>query len=368
MRITLVSLSADSSRGGAESYTLDLARRLVECGHTITLISGARGTTHALGSSTKDGYTHVTVPASGVTRSRRYLRFAMGVESWIREHPQDIIHAMLPLPSCHVYHPHAGIAIAAIQGKPIQTLSNPRRRLFAKTEHQLLTSSHPPVILCLSDYVKAEFLRYYPDFPEENMVKLFNAVDLDHHVPAGDKNTGSPVEALMVAQDFKRKGLATAIRALAEAPAVKLTVVGRDNPKKFQHLAERLGVSNRVDFVGPQADVRPFYRRAGFLVLPTRHDPCSLVVLEALAQGLPVISTRYNGACEIMENGRHGWIMDSADDPHELADAMNQLSDSTTLKTITHNCVSLRPALSYEHHLQCLVAAYDSILKQRNCA
>jgi UDP-glucose:(heptosyl)LPS alpha-1,3-glucosyltransferase len=147
---------------------------------------------------------------------------------------------------------------------------------------------------------------------------------------------------------------------------VKLTVVGRDDPKKFRRLAERLGVLDRIDFVGPQADVRPFYHRADFLILPTRHDPCSLVVLEALACGLPVISTRFNGACEIMENGVHGWVLDSADDPRELAHAMNQLSDPAILKMITSNCASLRPALSYDNHLQSLMAIYEAILSQRN--
>jgi UDP-glucose:(heptosyl)LPS alpha-1,3-glucosyltransferase len=364
MRITLVSLSADRSRGGAESYTLDLARRLAGCGHAVTLISGARATSR----NTQDGYLQITVPATGMTRSRRYLRFVAGVEEWLREHPQDIVHAMLPMPSCDVYHPHAGIAMAAVQGKPIQTLSNPRRRLFARIEHQLLHGANPPVILCLSNYVKSEFLKYYPNFPQDNLVKLFNAVDLNHHSPPVDRRVDAPVEALMVAQDFKRKGLATAIRALAEAPAVKLTVVGRDDPTKFRNLAEQIGVTHRIEFAGPQSDVRPFYQRAGFLVLPTRHDPCSLVVLEALAHGLPVISTRFNGACEIMENGRHGWIMNSADDPHELAGAMNQLSDPATLTTTTRNCISLRPELSYEHHLKCLVSAYETILKQRNHA
>jgi UDP-glucose:(heptosyl)LPS alpha-1,3-glucosyltransferase len=368
MRITLVSLSADPSRGGAEAYTVDLARRLAGCGQQVTLISGEKSASCATRREAPGGDVHVTVPARGITRSRSYLNFVRGVEEWIRKEPQDIVHAMLPMPSCDIYHPHAGIAMAAIQGKPVQTLSNPRRRLFAKVEHQLLTGAEPPVILCLSDYIKAAFLRYYPEFPGQKMVKLFNAVNLDHYPPAEPKEPTLPVEALIVAQDFERKGLATVIHAMADAPGVKLTVVGRDDPGKFRRLAQRLGVADRVEFAGPQTDVRPFYHRADFLVLPTRHDPCSLVVLEALAVGLPVISTRFNGACEIMENGVHGWILDHADDPRELAAAMNRLADPTALKATTSHCATLRPALSYENHLQTLMGVYESLLSERKRA
>ena len=114
----------------------------------------------------------------------------------------------------------------------------------------------------------------------------------------------------------------------------------------------------RVSFAGAAADPRPFYNDADFFVLPTRHDPCSLVVLEALAMGLPVISTKFNGACEIMTDGVHGYVLDDPADVDALAGAMRKLLDPRRRAEMSQACLELRPKLSYEHHLDRLEEIY----------
>ena len=115
----------------------------------------------------------------------------------------------------------------------------------------------------------------------------------------------------MIAQDFARKGLREAIAALAvtQDPKLVLLAVGKQDPSSYRKLAAERGVSDRVIFAGSTTDPFAFYRAADFFVLPTRHDPCSLVVLEAIAMGVPVISTVFNGACEIMSDGKHGFVL-----------------------------------------------------------
>ncbi len=101
----------------------------------------------------------------------------------------------------------------------------------------------------------------------------------------------------MIAQDFARKGLRetlVAMRRLDDAQ-LNLVVVGKENPARYRKLANTLGLHDRVVFAGATKDPYAYYKAADFFVLPTRHDPCSLVVLEALAMGLPVISTVKNG-------------------------------------------------------------------------
>lgn len=365
MKIALVILHADPARGGAERYTVDLANALAKAGHAVTLLSGDRSLRHAVETAETSGVRSVRLPMRGLTRSAKYQAFADAAETWLRNHPQDLVHAMLPMRTCDLYHPHAGLAVDALKGKPIQTFFNPRRRRFAAIERRLLTQPAPPVVLCLSDFVKGEFLRSYPDFPVQRLERLFNAIDLERFTPPAARPENARVEALLVAQSFKLKGVATALHALVAAPDVSLTVIGRDDPAPYLALARKLGVADRVEFPGVQRDVRPFYQRAGFLVLPTRRDSCSLVVLEAIACGLPVISTRFNGACEIMEQGTHGYILDEADDPALLADAMNRLADDTTRRTMQDACVALRPALAYEHHLAALMGIYERTLKNR---
>jgi UDP-glucose:(heptosyl)LPS alpha-1,3-glucosyltransferase len=118
-------------------------------------------------------------------------------------------------------------------------------------------------------------------------------------------------------------------------------------------------------FAGATADAYAFYRAADFFVLPTRHDPCSLVVLEALAMGLPVISTKQNGASEIMTPGFHGFVLDSADDHPALVAAVRALLDPATRARMRAACLALRPRLAYEHHLDTLLSIYQQVLQLR---
>src|SRR5262249_18712656 len=130
---------------------------------------------------------------------------------------------------------------------------------------------------------------------------------------------------LFVAMNYRLKGLEPLLRAVALIPRdrrFRLVVVGNPRTQRFERLAKNLGIQERVVFHGFCTDARQVYFAADFLVHPTFYDPCSLVVLEALACGLPVITTRFNGAAELMHPPLDGLAID---DPHEhprLAAAM----------------------------------------------
>ena len=117
-------------------------------------------------------------------------------------------------------------------------------------------------------------------------------------------------------------------------------------------------MADRVIFAGPTTDAHSFYRAADFFVLPTRHDPCSLVVLESLAMGVPVISTAFNGACEIMDEGVQGFILPEARDIGALRDRYVRMLDDADRRQMSMACLALRPRLSQEHHLDRLLAVY----------
>jgi UDP-glucose:(heptosyl)LPS alpha-1,3-glucosyltransferase len=356
LRVALVILHADPARGGAERYTVDLAAALAKRGHEVSLVA----TTFS--PQLPSGAHRVPLATTGVTRTRRYWHMLDALDAHLRETSYDIVHAMLPVRRCDVYHPHAGMAAGGVSEKSLTAVFNPRRRAMAEVERELLTSADPPVLLSLSEYVKKDILRYYPKLPAERLVTLFNAVDLDHFTPTA-RSTDRKVNALFVGQDFARKGLLQAAKAVSDLREhnVGLTVVGKSKVPfglPPQH-------KQRVKFVGNVEDTRPYYRDADFLVLPTRHDPCSLVVLEALAMGLPVISTRFNGACEIMTDGVHGFILPDPNDVRALTDAMRKMLDPELRRRMSAACLELRPRLSYEHHLDRLMTIYEDRIAQR---
>ncbi len=320
------------------------------------------------------------------TRTGQYKSFLKQFESHLHIAPYDIIHAMLPMRNADVYHPHAGLAIEAVVGghhkksgflarvvSSVLNRLNSRRRAFASVEKRLLTKAHPPIVLCLSDYVKQSVRAFYP-LPDHKLATLFNAVDLQKFDPAARPQARAEMRsqyqisesttlAVMVAQDFARKGLAEALRALAVVRQanvdMKLLVVGSGDVTFYKRLATRSGVGGHVIFAGRSDDVYAAYAAADLFVLPTRHDPCSLVVLEALAMGVPVISTRQNGATEIMTDGVHGSVLPTATDIPSLAAAMQKWADPAARASAREACLALRPRLSYETHLDELLAIYD---------
>jgi UDP-glucose:(heptosyl)LPS alpha-1,3-glucosyltransferase len=355
VKIALVILHADPARGGAERYTVDLAAALARRGHDVSLLASSFAAPIA-------GVTNATIDATGLTRAARYRGFLNALDAHLAATTYDVVHAMLPVRRCDVYHPHAGIAAAAEQKWNIHL--NPRRKRMAAVERQLLTGEHPPITIALSEYVKRSIRAHYA-LPDDRLATLFNAVDLELFVPGRSEEAAAWLAArhgwptgtvaLMIANDFERKGLDQALGALSRVgdPDLTLAILGRDNPKLYQR------ETDGAWFIGATHNPIRYYRQSDFFVLPTKHDPCSLVVLEALAMGLPVISTVFNGATEIMADGVHGYVLKDPNDVDALADAMRKLLDPERRRAMSEACLALRPKLSYEHHLDELMKIYD---------
>jgi UDP-glucose:(heptosyl)LPS alpha-1,3-glucosyltransferase len=352
MTIALVIHHADPARGGAERYTVDVAAALARRGQSVSILAADFGEPVA-------GVNFVRLRGNGPTKRIQYNRLLKAIDEHLAGHRYEIVHAMLPVRRCDLYHPHAGLA--AEQMDKLHSRLNPKRRLYASVEQALLALPRGPVVLCLSDYVKRTIQKHY-HLPLERLATLFNAVDLTRFDPGTEFGAHDGVNGLMVAQDFERKGVRQAIEAIAELadPRLTLTVLGRDNPAAYMRLAERLKIAGQVRFAGAVADPRPHYRTADFFLLPTRHDPCSLATLEALAMGLPVISTAFNGACEIMRQGVHGFVLPDPADVHALAGAIRKICDPAARQVMRKACLELRPRLSFDAHIDRLMEIYES--------
>jgi UDP-glucose:(heptosyl)LPS alpha-1,3-glucosyltransferase len=364
LEIALIILHADPARGGAERYTVDLAHALAGRGHRVSLIASSFA-------GGVDSVTQVQLQAPGATRLSRYRSFLDALDEHVESARYDVIHAMLPVRRCDVYHPHAGIAAGKADQTGLRLVFNLRRKAMANVEHALLTGLRPPVVLSLSEYVKKEIRRHYPRLQDDRLVTLFNAVSLDRFTPATAAERAAAREAsllppdhvigLLVANDFERKGLAEAVRAAGQlrGEPFTLAVAGKQDTARYQQQAGREHAN--VVFLPFIPDPRPYYAAADFFVLPTRHDPCSLVVLEALAMGLPVVSTVFNGACEIMTDGDHGFVLGDPSDVEALAGAIRKLLDPARRERMSRACLELRPQLAYGHHLEQLLAVYSRL-------
>lgn len=378
MRIALVIFRHQPQRGGAERYTADLATALVRRGHQVRVLT-------AVSDQPPHDYEVVTLDAAGLTRGRRYVRFLDALDAHLRRQVYDVVHAMLPVRHCDIYHPHAGIEADTLAsdhrrgGRLVASFRwlgnrlNFKRRRFVAVERRLLSGPRPPVVLCLSHYVRQALSRHYA-LGEERMVNLFNGVDLEQFDPSRGTEARRDIRtryhipqeatvALMLAQDPVRKGLPQAIEALArlDDKSVYLLAAGGFDPYGMESLAQWHKVADRVIFTGATRRPAEMYSAADFLVLPTRHDPCSLVVLEALAMGLPVITSRRNGAAEAMVDGQHGYVLENHADVAALSIAMRAMTHPQRRAEMSQACLALRPALSQEQHVQRLLEIYQSV-------
>jgi len=380
VNVALVILHADPAKGGAEGYTVHLAHALTRRGHDVSLLAVTFGAAARSGKVAA-----VALKAIGLTRRARYRSFVDSLDTHLATTRYDVVHAIAPVRRCDFYHPQAGLAAEALASghlkydglrRPLDQVAtklNAKRQFVGSIERALLTGGDAPTLLCVSDMVKATARRHYPDLPQDKLVTLFNAIDPDRFDPARRPEAREEIRrqwgvapdktvALIVAQDFVRKGVRPAIEALAQVndERLVLVVVGKPDPKPYRELAQSLGIERRVVFAGPTTDTYGAYSGGDFFVLPTHHDPCSLVVLEALAMGLPTITTTANGAYEVMEEGRHGFVLTDPADPRPLAGAMRRMLDRAARQAMSQSCLKLRPRLSYEHHLDQLEALYEA--------
>ena len=270
--------------------------------------------------------------------------FARGVCRTLAQHPFDLVQSHERIACCDIYRAGDGVHREWLTQRarvlnPLQRLGvmlNPYHRYVLAAEKKLFASPQLKAVICNSRMVKEEIMRHFP-VPQEKLHVIYSGVDLETfhprlkeaHRQSVRAQIGIPGDAtlfLFVGSGFERKGLAALLHALASLPpTAHLAVLGYDRrAQHYQRLAAQLGIVDRVHFLGPQADVKPYYGAADALALPTLYDPFPNAALEALACGLPVITSTKSGAAELIREGENGFVCDALDH-HALAQALRAL-------------------------------------------
>lgn len=160
-----------------------------------------------------------------------------------------------------------------------------------------------------------------------------------------------------------RKGAAVTLEALARVPGLSLDVVTRSDPGATRVRAERLGLGGRVRFHPPTDAVERFYAAADLFVCPTPYDAFGLVVTEAMASGLPVITTKAAGASELITHRRDGLLLEDAGDVGALADAMRELAEDTDFAERLGRAARVRAeACTWDEVARQTLGVYEEVL------
>ncbi len=326
-----------SQTGGAEAYLERLARGVLEAGHNVQLIA------------TND-WPQEKWPFGTITRLRAksIIGFADELEQ-IR--PQIHCDAFLSLErvwGCDVYRAGDGVHRAWLGRRrkfelPLKRFVralNRKHRDLLNLEKSLFAGRNAGRVIAASQMVKNEIIDLY-GYPADKIDIVRNGVPIDKfrldpelREKSRDDLKLKPdqIALLFAGSGWERKGLLFAIEAAALYKNRKMwmLVAGRGNPRLYK--------SKRVKFLGEVADLLRVYAAADIFILPTIYDPFSNACLEALACGLPVITTRSNGFSEIIEDAVHGSIVDLPSDLMQLRDAIQFWSDASRRE-------SARPAI-----------------------
>lgn len=184
--------------------------------------------------------------------------------------------------------------------------------------------------IAVSEKIKQEIIDL--GIPAERIEVITNGVDLQEFSPAqvNRRELGLPenVPLALFVGDIRisRKNLDTVLHALVNVPQLHLAIAGAADRRNFYpQLAQTLGVSDRAHFLGFRSDVADLMRGADLFVFPSRYEACSLVLLEAMASQLPLITATSAGGAEII-SPECGFVLDDPDDVGALSSAMNHLT------------------------------------------
>lgn len=374
--------------GGAERFVEGALKALAQSGEVdVSLLTRAWG-----GSASTSASRHVEIvnPAYRALPFGRFNRdrsFANAVGQIIRENRFDLVQAHERIPGCHIFRAGDGIHAAWLRHRQADqaALSNwwqqwdPYHAYTVAAERAMFAHANLRAVICNSRMVADEIRAEY-GVAAEKLHVIYNGVDLRKFSRENVAKSREiirnefliPKQApliLYVGSGYQRKGVAPLLKAMAQpelrSTGAWLAVVGADKHlARYRKLAENLKVADRVVFAGAQKEVAAWYGAADVFALPTQYDPCPNAALEALACGLPTLTSPTCGVAELIVNPLAGAVV-SPQDPAAMATALSRLLEATRLpESAAANAARSSVAhLSWEAMSQQLQALYATLAK-----
>jgi UDP-glucose:(heptosyl)LPS alpha-1,3-glucosyltransferase len=325
-----------SRSGGAEAYLKRLADGVVRVGHEVQLI-------------TTDEWPEEQWSFGSIKRLRAttVIGFADELEQTRPQLNCDVLFSLERVWRCDVYRAGDGVHRAWLARRrkfeiPLKQFvrgASRKHRDLLQLEESLLKERKAGRVIAASQILVSEITDLYR-YPADNIDVVRNGIPLDtfrfdprlREQSRAELNLKQDqIAVLFVGSGWERKGLLFAIEALAlcKNRKMRLLVAGRGDTRRYKTTRLRFWREEPVHFLGEVADLTPVYAAADIFVLPTIYDPFSNACLEALASGLPVITTRSNGFSEIIDEGVHGSIVDNPASLVDLREAIDFWSDSS---------------------------------------
>jgi UDP-glucose:(heptosyl)LPS alpha-1,3-glucosyltransferase len=366
--------------GGAEGYSGSFIERLAEEGHEIHIfavkwhINGSHNNVHfhkvpAL--TFNSFFRELTFAISSLVILNKWRRYFDIIQTHDKTLYQDIYRAG---DGCHIEWLKQRLQRTNLWGK-LSIVSNPYHWLILYLERSIFKQHRYKKIIAISELVKTNIIENYGVTPSDIEV-IYNGVDIDKFHPANKNKYRAEIRqkhglkdsdfvVLFMGSGFERKGVGYLIKAVESiSEPVSVLIVGKG---KNPSLSTRTkGGRQNIIFCGPQKDNYKYYAAADIFVFPTIYEPFGNVHLEALASGLPVITTKKSGAAEIIKDEVHGFVVQTPEDFQIIAEKISLLSNNRNkLEAMANNARQLAEEFTFESHINKILALYERVIATR---
>jgi UDP-glucose:(heptosyl)LPS alpha-1,3-glucosyltransferase len=394
MKVAIIIERANIALGGGERSVFEMATAISALGPEVDILA-AKGQTNTRN-------IHILCQNTPGKRTC-FFTFEKALKKHLSENHYDIIHSVLPFNFADIYQPRGGTYTESIlrnaasyqnkfleSYKKLTAFANFRRTILLRAERKLCKEPNGTIIVALSQYVAERFKQHY-GADAERIVVIPNGVKTNKRIDTGEaeklrtqilaqlglKEADSPVFFLFVANNFRLKGLAVLVKALAAYGGTPdhntdrqayLIVAGNARAHKYPRLAKKLNVHKKIIFLGPIRHIQNALSIIEIAVLPTFYDPSSRYILEALAAGKPVITTKFNGATDLFVNNRHGKVLDAPEDAPALAEAIGYFTNTNNIRKASESIVAdnLKEKISIHRVATQLISVYETILQRKD--
>ena len=345
-----------SRTGGAEAYLRRFAEAAIAAGHTVVLFSEQWPRTHWL-------FEHIRI----VSDSPR--RFADALFQLQARDKCDFLFSLERIWTCDEYRAGDGVHAAWLAQRArfeppwkrwFRHFNAKHREVLALEKH-LFGSGGARQVIANSRMVQREIEQFF-GYPSQRIHVVHNGVPAFTVAPgvraARRRELGladGDFALLFAGSGWERKGLRFAIEAVnaAQANRVTLLVAGRGSSNAMPR-------STRVRYLGPVKAMPPLLAAADAFILPTLYDPFSNACLEAVAAGLPVITTAFNGFSEIIESGVEGEVVAQPNDIAALSAAIDRWGGREHREAIRPRLVALGARYSIEENVRQTLALIEA--------
>ncbi|MDY6855210.1 MAG: glycosyltransferase family 4 protein [Thermodesulfobacteriota bacterium] len=306
--------------GGLQRDFMQIAKVCLARGHQVDVYSSSWE------GKIPDGLQVSIISASGFTNHRRCESFIKRVNESLSISNYDVVVGFNKMPGLDIYFAADTCFAAKALTRGFLYRLTPRYRSYLDLERAVFNRDSKTEVLLISENDKELFIQHYgtdedrfhilPPGVEENRFVLYDKNDVFNELLSEFSVGLNQKIVLMIGSSFKTKGVDRAIRAISALPLnirkeTILMIVGEGKTRPFNRMASRLGVLDQVYFAGGREDIPKFLQAADLLLHTAYQETAGIVLIEAMAAGLPILVTDTCGYSSHVERAGAGEIISS---------------------------------------------------------